>query len=415
MYQKAWQKCIVLTVLALLLSSSPVVLAQSAQGDEQVFLPLVTYGSDGTADNAVVSDEASAADQEAALAFWSRDKIAAADAMALMVQAGPAAVDAAALAAADTAGPSGFRAPMRAAANADQVARAAFAADWAAAEELSAEDDVALEAGLEAEAANMPEGTSQVYTSYIANWLSTLQTVYPHRWVGRFSFTTPSGTSYCSATAISGNNIVTAAHCVYDTPSRNAFYTNKVFTPAYRNGNAPYGTFATTTCSVLTTWVNLSGAYSINGWAPHDVAVCTVGTNGAGQTLNGAVVAAGRAWNYNYIRHIFNLGYPFRNYANSVLSWAGAYLRLCSAETFQQAAEVRGSGCSWGGGISGGPWVDQVSLSSPTIYGTNGYWPGRASGYVTTVNSGIFVGTQNIYGGRFNSNNIVLLCNARGC
>jgi len=147
-------------------------------------------------------------------------------------------------------------------------------------------------------------------TRYIANWLAAMQTIYPHRWIGRFSFTTPNGTSYCSATAISGNNIVTAAHCVYDTPSRNAFYTNKVFTPAYRNGNAPYGSFATTNCSVLTAWVNLSGAYSINSWAPYDVAVCTVGTNAAGQTLNQVVGSAGKAWNYGYTRHIFNLGYP---------------------------------------------------------------------------------------------------------
>jgi hypothetical protein len=281
-------------------------------------------------------------------------------------------------------------------------------------------DEAALEAGLETEAANLPEGTnetegtSQIYTSYIANWLSSLQTQYPHRWIGRFSFTTPTGTSYCSATAISGNNIVTAAHCVYDTPSRNTFYTNKVFTPAYRNGSAPYASFATTSCSVLNAWVNLSGNYDIDTWARHDVAVCTVGTNSAGQTLNNAVGFAGRAWDYGYIRHVFNLGYPLYNYADAALSWPGAYLRLCSAETFQRTTDTRGMGCTWGGGISGGPWVDHRFLSA-TVYGTDGYWPGRVSGYVTGVNSGKFNGAQNLYAPRFTSNNIVVLCNARGC
>ena len=37
------------------------------------------------------------------------------------------------------------------------------------------------------------------------------------------------------------------------------------------------------------------------------------------------------------------------------------------------------------------------------------------SGAADGVNSGFFVGTQNLYSARFNSNNIVPLCNAAGC
>ena len=133
-----------------------------------------------------------------------------------------------------------------------------------------------------------PTGTSQVYSSYIVNQIAALQRVYPHRWVGRLSFSVPGGTSYCSATSISGNVMLTAAHCLYDS-TNNVWYNNWVFTPAYRLGNAPYGTFAATTCWVLNSWIAQAGGYNINTWAPHDVAVCKMGNNAAGQTLNAAV------------------------------------------------------------------------------------------------------------------------------
>jgi hypothetical protein len=35
--------------------------------------------------------------------------------------------------------------------------------------------------------------------------------------------------------------------------------------------------------------------------------------------------------------------------------------------------------------------------------------------YVDVVNSGLFSGQQNLYGGRFTSSNIVVLCNSAGC
>lgn len=111
--------------------------------------------------------------------------------------------------------------------------------------------DVTFQAGALGTPADLMAGTTQVYTSYLVNSKSALWKVYPHKWVGRLSFRTPSGTSYCSATAISNNNIVTAAHCVYDT-TNNRFYSNWVFSPAYRNGTNPYGTFRATACTVLT-------------------------------------------------------------------------------------------------------------------------------------------------------------------
>ncbi len=246
-----------------------------------------------------------------------------------------------------------------------------------------------------------PLGTSQVFTSYTVNQATALHTIYPHRWVGRVSFTTPTGTSNCSATSISNNVMLTAAHCLYDS-TNNRWYSNWVFSPAYRNGATPYGSFPATNCWVLTAWVNLSGSYAINSWARHDVGVCNMGTNSTGTTLNNAVGWMGRQWNWPYVRHVHDLGYPFRDSNDAFLPSAGQYLRACVAESFQQTTETRGMGCNYGRGISGGPWIV-------------GYAPTVVTGAADGVNSGLFIGTQNLYAARFNDNNIVPLCNSAGC
>ncbi len=157
--------------------------------------------------------------------------------------------------------------------------------------------------------AAVPTGTFGVYTSYIVNQKPPLWKVYPHKWDGKLTFSVPGGGASCSATVISGNNIVTAAHCIYDT-TNNQFYSNWVYTPAYRNGAAPYGIFTAQTCWVLTAWVNLSGSFSINSWTRHDVAVCKLNQNSAGKTINAAVGWAGRLWNASYTQLVFNSGYP---------------------------------------------------------------------------------------------------------
>lgn len=342
-------------------------------------------------DKGVVSRTISATKQREALKFWTRERLIAATALEMPVgTAAEAAAGAAAIEESAAAGPSGRSTAGAPAASVDAVLQAAYAEDWAA-----MEGDPALESSVDEEV-----GTSQVFTSYVANQLSSMQTIFPHRWFGRLSFSTPNGTSYCSATATSNNTIVTAAHCIYDTAA-NRFYSNWVFTPAFRNGNAPFGTFPARTCWVLNSYINQPG-YSINGAAPHDVAVCKMNNNSAGVSLNSAVGWAGRSWNFSYVRHFHTVGYPFRNTSQTLLTNAGLYLRTCAAESFAQATEVRGMGCNWGGGISGGAWFI-------------GYAPGVVGGWVDGVNSGIFVGQQNLYGPRFNSNNIVPLCTAAGC
>lgn len=336
-----------------------------------------------------------AAQQKAAMSFWTRDAISKAVPMEMPVDTSadtaPILTDAP-----EVLGAPEFTMPGAAAPDADRIAQKAYAADWKMSQTSGPVSADALPVP-----ADDTAGTSQVYTSYNINGWAAAQTAFPHRWVGRLSFSTTSGTSYCSATAISGNNFVTAAHCVYDT-SANVWYSNWVFTPAYRAGSAPYGSFAATTCTILTAWINLSGGFTINGWSRYDMAVCTVGTNSIGQTLNTAVGWAGRSWNAGYVRNYFDMGYPFYNTSDVPLPGAGLYLRTCTAESFQQTTDTRGMGCNLSRGISGGPWM-------------TGYAQTQVSGWVDGVNSGFYIGTANMYGPRFTSSNIVPICNARGC
>lgn len=352
----------------------------------------------------VTSVTVSQQDQAAALAFWSKDRLNAATPLAMPTDFGVPTVDVSAAQGAAVLGNPGFVAGGLPMAGADAAAKAAYPDEWTAVDEAAQLDELMSALGSSSmDSPTAVDGTSQTYTSYIVNKTKAVQKLFGQRVVGRLSFSTPSGTSYCSASVISPNNIiVTAAHCVYDTPSRNQFYSNWVYTPAYRAGNAPYGTFSAQTCWVLNSWIGLSGSYSINTWADDDVAVCRMGNNSSGQGLSNLTGWLGRGWDWGYVQHFHTLGYPFNDYNDATLTDAGKYLRTCASESFQQATDVVGTGCSWSRGNSGGPFEVGYSLADVT-------------GQVRSVYSGFFIGTQNAYGARFNSNNIVPLCNAAGC
>lgn len=346
-----------------------------------------TQTAQAATNSQVVSKQVRPAQQAAAVKFWTHEALANAQPFPMMVDASadvPASVEDSAV------GSAGSSSAGMAAVGADSVAQKGYPADWA----VQGEDSFSL---TDEEAV----GGSQIYTSYYANYYTFNWKIYPHVWVGRLSFSTTGGTSYCSGTSISGNVMVTAAHCLYDT-TNNVWYSNWVFSPAYRNGTAPYGTFPASTCWVLSNWVNLTGGFSINGWTKYDVGVCKMGNNSLGQSLNAAVGWAGRQWNYGYDRSFHNMGYPWQDSNLAALPNAGKFLRLCTAESFTQTTDTMGMGCNFGPGISGGPWM--IS-----------YAPGFAQGYVNSVNSGLYVGVKNLYGLRFTSSNIVPLCNAAVC
>jgi hypothetical protein len=365
-----------------------------------IFIPLSAYclglAVNAQADSSTVAEPVTEGMAENSLGYWTRQMIAELPPVPMPVDTGEEIAGAAPVE--EVTDPPGSVPGVAPDPDADEVAKAHYPEDWSMAFEGSDWD--ASSAGEQAAegAAVSPEGTSQIYLSYHVNRYRPLWKKYPHLQSGRFA---SSGGS-CSAKPINSNIVVTAAHCVYNTDN-NTWYSNKVFIPAYRNGAAPYGTFPTAGCRVLANWVNLPAGYSINTYAPHDVAVCKMGTNSVGKTINQMVGGAGYSWNYSYTQAHFNNGYPWRNYTGSLLTFRpGQYLRSCTGESFQRAAEVLGSGCNWGPGISGGAWERRYAIF-------------QNASYINSVNSGLVYNQQNLYGPRFNTNNIKALCDAHGC
>ena len=341
-------------------------------------------------------------DQQAALAYFTPETIEEAQAFPMPVDYGEGGVDPAALMADEiVTGPAGSQPAGKADPIVDLISQKnianAFLRQHAGMETSEAIDvDEILEVD---QLADTEAGTASTYTYYDVNYYTNMWNVYPHKWMGKLTFTTPTGTASCSATVLKNGNIVTAAHCVYDTGT-NTWYSGWVFTPSYRNGYAPYGTFSGARAIVLGAWANLTGSYSINSWARYDVAVIKLNKNAQGYTVNQKVGWAGYSWNASSNQLVFNSGYPARNYADTSISVGPAqYLRSCTAETFLQTTNTLGSGCYWGRGISGGSWL-------------RNYKPFIVSGWVNSVNSGLYIGQQNNYGARFTDTNIIPLCSS---
>lgn len=205
-----------------------------------------------------------------------------------------------------------------------------------------------------------------------------------------------SNSGTCSASVISGNNIiVTAAHCCWDR-TKKAWIGGWSFVPAYKNGNAPYGTFAWSQARVLNSWID-------NGDIASDVCLIALQNDSAGHGVTYYTGWLGRSWNYGSVLSQHALGYPGNiGGANT--------LQLCASESFSPASSCGGSlvlntGCSMTYGSSGGPWIRD--------YRTGNHVDSVVHGYESGSCTGTFGQTFN--GARFTSGNIVPLCNAQGC
>lgn len=201
---------------------------------------------------------------------------------------------------------------------------------------------------------------------------------------------------FCSASVISGNNvIVTAAHCCYDRSSNN-WIGGWVFTPGYNNGNAPFGNFDWATATVLTSWIN-------NGDIPSDVCAIKLQNDSTGHGVSWYVGWLGRSWDWPSDQELHSAGYP----ANL---GGGNVLEVCTAESFSPSSSCGGGnvlnmGCSMTFGSSGGPWIRH--------YRSDDWVNGVVHGYDSQSCTGTFGQTFN--GPRFTSGNIVTVCNAAGC
>lgn len=159
------------------------------------------------------------------------------------------------------------------------------------------------------------------------------------------------GTFTCSATVANSDNksvVLTAGHCVVDAGTGEV-YRNWVFIPGYANGNRPFGTFTATQLFHLDQYV------STGGNANWDFAFARVGQVD-GRSLVDTVGAQGIAFNSATGRHVHSFGY-----GGSAEEGSGERLNHCEGDEFidggRPGSTMWGIDCVQSGGSSGGGFL----------------------------------------------------------
>ena len=196
-------------------------------------------------------------------------------------------------------------------------------------------------------------------------------TRYPYRASGKLFFTIPGqGTFVCSASLIKRGLVVTAAHCVAKYGA-SQFYTGWVFVPGYRNGVAPYGSWAASGAVVLTAYfAGAAGECSVAGVVcKDDVAVLELAPQTSPVfpgTSTGWYGYGFDNWGFtsSLLTHITQTGYP-------VALNGGLFMMRNDSQGFKSSANSDNTiiGSLMTGGSSGGPWLNNFGYK-PAISGT---------------------------------------------
>jgi V8-like Glu-specific endopeptidase len=331
--------------------------------EEETHLPLISYAPlDTQAASRPSSRTISAEEQQATLAFWTRERRASARSLDLRL-AKEADLNYAALA-------------IEADANSTPVSFPGALPDpvlTAQAQQRYASEWIVTTAETESTSTQSYEYPPP-FTRYSVNTASESWTQYPFSAIGRFFFTIPEteGAFSCSGAVLGGRAIWTAGHCVYS--QGKGWHTDMVFYPAYRNQATPFGAFVASYQSTLDGWRE-------DGWLAYDIGVVAV-ADVDGKTITQWAGKLGSSFNQGVIQHFHAFGYP-------VNFNGGNYLFACAASTATQneatsdgKASPIGIGCDMAGGSSGGPWlVNYQPYQAGALNTINGvvsyYAPGR--------------------------------------
>lgn len=198
-----------------------------------------------------------------------------------------------------------------------------------------------------------------------------LSATYPYRAIGRLTF----DVGYCSASLIRRSVLVTAAHCIQNFGSGGNTFSGWTFSPAYYDGNNPYGTWGYLVVVWPGSWAN--GTDIGTGSArDNDLAVIIVAKSGGDQFIGDIVGYFSYGWN----------NYSFVNSANTGYLWTAAvstlgYPGLLDSGRIQQRTdgpsyltEIEGAGqiyqgSNFTGGSSGGPWLVNFKYQDPAFSG----------------------------------------------
>jgi V8-like Glu-specific endopeptidase len=191
-----------------------------------------------------------------------------------------------------------------------------------------------------------PQGTGGAQTNAINRWPISNGKLF----IGGYG----SG-SYCSAATLNTKSkrvVITAGHCVHSGRG-GSWRSNLVFVPDFRGeavNKTPYGTFQARTLHTFKTWIQKGGTEQ--GWY-RDVGMITTYANGQGQRVVAAVGGNGLKIDQYYRWPATVFGYP-SNLSDGQAMWG------CQDMTRKSGVAARTSlisGCNFGAGSSGGPWV----------------------------------------------------------
>ena len=210
---------------------------------------------------------------------------------------------------------------------------------------------------------------------------SFLSTTYPFSAIGKLTFITPQGASFCSASVIRRSVLVTAAHCVQDFGTNGAIFSNYLFRPGHfgKTGATtaqiqPFGSWKVLTVTRPPTWAN--GTDTGSGAARNnDLAIFMMRKN-AGQFIGDNTGYFGYSWNNlgftsstitgnKQVAATSTLGYPALLDKGRIMQRADGPTYLTTVGGALQMAQ----GNSFTGGSSGGPWVLNFGAFNPVLSG----------------------------------------------
>lgn len=272
----------------------------------------------------------------------------------------------------------------------------------AAAAEVEALEDDAI-------AVPAARGTSGYNFSSSRIISTSAERVHPYRTVGKLFFNKPGlGDFVCSASVLRPRVVVTAGHCVHSGRNgSNGFYRNFMFVPAYRSGNAPFGTWDWEWVTTTSTWSTGGGAVpNAADYAMFEMRDRRV--NGRNRKIGDLTGWLGWKTNAAHPNHTHAIGYP---------------VNLDNGQKMHQvAAQSQGNftkntaryGSDMRGGSSGGPFVQNLGKKASGQNKGKNKGANQIVGIVSSVpvNQGILYSSTSRLDSRF-STLLTRACNHR--
>lgn len=188
---------------------------------------------------------------------------------------------------------------------------------------------------------------------------------YPLSTIGKLFFTQYGINYVCSGAVVWDNVVYTAGHCVHAGDNSGGGWSYNVkFVPAYKNGDAPLGSWKGLSLTTTFSWFASSDFR-------YDLGAIAIKPK-SGVDIGDSVGWLGFWTDYGYPVHWNAYGYP------AAFPFDGQVMWTCQASTSTEDTSMGtpytvGMGCNMTGGSSGGPWILYHSKYGGWVNGVNSY------------------------------------------